>query len=129
MSAAELLADLNVGPNKPLGYLPCDTIRDLCHKNVHALQKELEAKGNKTLFLTFPAETDVVYNALYVWHEPSLKAKLESGREILEAVGLSTDCEDYVRKIALYSYLTHPVYGFIAETFGQPFRRPLSDRC
>ena len=123
---AELLDDLyKVGPQKPMGYLPLSTITQICRKTITGLQQELEERGMKTLIFYPGKDCNVGSGALYAWHEDTLKKKLEGGKDILAPVGLTTDCEDYVRKISRYDYYVHPVYGFIAETFGQPFRMPV----
>lgn len=122
-SKTELLNDLHqVGPAKPVGYLPLDTIENDCGANVAELQQLCEIKGLKTAIFSHK-ECETYSGALFVWHEAALQAMLEPQKLMLAAAGIKADCEDYIRKIAAKTYTSDPLYGFIAETFGQPFRK------
>lgn len=114
-----LLDDLlMVGIVKPLGYLPLSTITDICGCDADALERLLQHRGLGTIRLT--TGSLIRSGALYAWDEAQLGALLQRYARALNAVGLSTECKIYVGQIDRHHYLTNPVYGIIAESFGEP---------
>ena len=72
-----------VGPQKPLGYLPIETLIKTCKVSPESIEKELHEKGLKTLKLK-NEETNVVGGALYAYDENALQELLTTHQELLE---------------------------------------------
>lgn len=115
----DLIDDLlMVGIAKPLGYLPCDTVTNICGCDIDALERLLRQRGLATIRLT--EGSMIGSGALYAWDEAQLGALLQRHATALNAAGLSTVCVTYVRQIDRQHYLSNPVYGIIAESYGEP---------
>lgn len=118
-SAEELLADLrNVGPNKPMGYLPLDAIKRNCNTTPEALQSELCAKGLKA--------EELYHNphALVVWDEDALQSLLDKNQETLMASKWPTDANEFAEYIMQHSAPAYTVlFDVVADAFAD-YRSP-----
>ncbi len=112
-----LLDDLRlVGSHKPLGYLPIETLIDICHVDPEAFAKEMNARGLKTLRLN-REESAVWSGALYVYDEHSLSQHLESHRELLQSEGWPTEAEAFVRNLRVHAKTGTELFNVIADAF------------
>jgi hypothetical protein len=108
-----------VGPAKPIGYLPLDTIRDVLQTDPHALAHEAEANGLSAALLG-PDQCCIRSGALYVFHRQSLEALLQSSSSILSASRWPLDPDRFVARIACeWIDPAHPVAAVIRRTFGE----------
>lgn len=112
------LTDLtDVGPTKPLGYLPLQTLRGY-HIDLQQLEATLLARGLSVL-RTDPTESHIRSGALYAYHEPSLRALLERSARVLTVAAWPTEPTAFVQAV---DTLTAPrdteLYELVAEAFG-----------
>lgn len=110
----------NLGPHKPLGYLPIDTLSSYFHSDVQHEIERARQKGFKYLVLS-PKETDIGHEgALFIYDESSLKQLLEEHRETLVKGHWPTDPEAFTRKVA--SVFVHdgtPLREVVDRAFGE----------
>lgn len=121
----KLLNDLyQVGPQKPLGYLPIDTLIDICKVNPEHLEQELQNKGLKTLKLN-EKESNVAYHgALFTYDENALQKLLNEHHDVLEQAGWPSDSESFVRNLRIrVSNDNTPLFNLIADAFGDKKNR------
>jgi hypothetical protein len=112
----ELLRDLTeVGPSKPVGYLPLYTIKKFARTTPEALVAAAAARGLATAQFT-PAECRIKSGALYVYHRETLADLL---RASADAAGLPLEPDDFIARIAAVGFeRNHPAYPIIAAAFG-----------
>jgi len=116
---AKTLDDLRlVGPDKPVGYLPLDTLIDECQVNPLVLAAELRQKGLQTMILN--EETSGVHDrgALYAYDPLSLQALLDSNRQTLETAGWSTDPQAFILSLKDFVPQGTDLFDLIAAAFG-----------
>jgi hypothetical protein len=115
---AQILQDLRgVGPSKPLGYLPLDSITYDCAMRVQDLKKELEDSGLKVLELRAP-DTEIESGALYAYDDQALRDLLMRNRDILAAENWPTEPEAFILKLKTWIDTKTPLYDIIADAFG-----------
>jgi hypothetical protein len=88
---------LNVGSNKPMGYMPIQTLEESLDKDqIKDLIYELVFKG---LTITFADENEcaVVSGALYAWDQKALNTLLCKNKETLIKEGWPIEAEIFVR--------------------------------
>lgn len=115
----ELLNDLRlVGEEKPLGYLPIPTLREICGTDPQKMREELESKG--IVVVEFQEEEcRVAGGALYAYDRNVLGRLLESGKTILEKNGWPTDPDGFVRHLKVFGG-DPDLYHLIMRAFADP---------
>ncbi len=124
------LRDLTeVGPDKPVGYLPVETVM-LCGRSVEDMQSELQQKGLQTLLFS-ERDCNVFSGALYVWDEIALQNHLDCHGPILEAAGWPQETTEFIHRIATkYAPSATPLFDLIADAFADkdnPWRSDKSE--
>lgn len=88
-----------VGPQKPLGYLPRSTITDLCGETIAGAIAWAKQTGLR--WANFDAdECDINSGAIYVWHEAALASLLRAHAGLLAECGWPTDPASFVATVA-----------------------------
>ena len=110
---ASILASLDVGPHKAVGYLPLYTVRDLHKRDPQDLVAELHMRGRSVRI--FHADVcPIKSGALYAWDEAAVK-RISRGHWAGE-IG----ADEIVRMIAGKWFGPHHVFmPMIRELFGQ----------
>ncbi len=118
--------DLNVQKEKPMGYVSVDSLELL--KQVKSDQRNLEARGIKTLWVR-PGETRLFSDpVLYVWDEKSLQDLLTRNKQTLDSAGWPSMPEEFVRKvIQAYAPSGTALFDLIADAFGDKTNRMRSN--
>lgn len=100
-SVEELLNDLYlVGVKKSLGYLPLDTIENICSVRVETVINYAKTNNLKSI-LYKQGECDIGSGALYLFHEQMLIDVIRQHENVLRDAGVPTDsCENYVAFIS-----------------------------
>lgn len=114
----EILSDLkDVGPQKPLGYLPIDTLKDICGVDVEGFAETLRDKDLKTIVLSMK-ESRVGWNgALYAYHEDSLRKLLKEHEELLVKYGWPSEPEAFVRYLNNLAPPKTLLFDLVADAF------------
>jgi hypothetical protein len=108
-----------VGPAKPIGYLPLYTIRDILQMEPRALARDAQARGLSAALLG-PDRCCIKSGALYLFDRKSLEQLLQSSRQILSASRWPPDPEQFVARIAReWLDQAHPVTPVIRRAFGE----------
>jgi hypothetical protein len=108
-----------VGPAKPIGYLPLRTIRDVLQMDPHALAHQAEANGLSAV-LFGPDQCCIKSGALYVFDRRSLETLMQSSRSILSGNRWPLDPDQFVARIAReWIDPTHSVTPVIRRAFGE----------
>ena len=112
------LSDLTrVGPTKPMGYLPIETIRTR-GSDPEVLLHDLKAAGLSAVLLPF-GECHIGFEgALYAWHDETLKALLDSHREALD--GWPSEPRAFVLRVAR-EMVSHTRQRELYELIGRAF--------
>ncbi len=114
-----LLHDLmQVGPRKPIGYLPLYTVKELLRRDPEDIASEALALG-LTATQFGPDRCCIKTGALYVYHREALAELLRAKANVLAANGLPTDPNHFVALIAsVWFEPDHPIYPIIVAAFG-----------
>jgi hypothetical protein len=114
-----LLRDLTeVGPSKPVGYLPLYTLKKFVRTTPEALAAAAGARGLATAQFT-PANSRIKSGALYVYHREALADLLQANATTARAAGLPLEPDDFIARItAVWFEKNHPAYAVIAAAFG-----------
>jgi hypothetical protein len=108
-----------IGPAKPVGYLPLHTIRDILRIEPRVLAQDGAAKGLSAV-LFGPTQCCIKSGALYLFDRQSLELLLQSSRPILSASRWPLDPDQFVRRIAReWIEPGHPVVPVIRRAFGE----------
>src|SRR5215475_15344561 len=87
-----------VGPTKPVGYLPLYTIRDVLQMDPYALVQDARVNGlSATMF--GPDQCCIKSGALYVFDRQSLERLLRSSKLIVSASRWPLDPDQFVARI------------------------------
>ena len=105
-----------VGPQKPLGYLPIETLIKTCKVSPESIEEELHEKGLKTLKLQ-DEETNVVGGALYAYDENALQELLTTHQELLEKEGWPSENEPFIRHLIVHADQKTDLFNLIADAF------------
>lgn len=115
----KLLNDLyQVGPQKPLGYLPLDTLTDVCKVNPEKLEQELQSKGLKTIQLDENESRIAHKGALFAYDENALQQLLDKHCDILEKSGWPNTAEAFIRNLKIRVEAKTDLFDLIADAFG-----------
>ena len=115
----DLVQIRELGPNKPMGYLPVESLKHYYEVDVAAEIERAHTNGYRTIL--FPATETLMGSegALFVWHEEALQQLLARNRKFLEELGWSTNTESFVRHVAReWVPENTPLYNLIADAFG-----------
>ncbi len=114
----DFLHDLRaVGPEKPLGYLPVNTIVSVCQMPLVQMINELEQKQLVTRLFS-EKESRIFSGALYAYDEPSLQALLNRNRGQLVRAHWPFESDLFVERVAKISVsVASPVFDIIADAF------------
>jgi len=107
-----------VGPSKPIGYLPLQTIKDFVRKSPDAIATAATARGLATAQFG-PEKCCIKSGALYVYDRQALSKLLQSRFDAVSAAGLQLDPDRFVELIATVWFAEeHPARPIIADAFG-----------
>lgn len=113
----ELLNHLyEVWENKPVGYLPIQTLTNICQVSIDEISKKLEAKWLTVLQLD-QKESNVRSWALYAYHHDALRKLLLSKKGILITNKWPLDPDQFVRKLHIHA-TQQDLFNLIADAFG-----------
>lgn len=120
----DLLSDLyDVGSSKSLGYLPLDTLTEVCNISIQDIINYSDTKNLGYLVYT-QEESGIGSGAIFVYDEIMLLDILQTNREILIKAKIPTDnAIDYINYIVnvFVSEGKHPLaYKVIGKTFNDP---------
>ncbi len=108
-----------VGPSKPVGYLPLNTIENIARLDPGAVAAAAQARGLATERF-HPSVCCIKSGALYVYHREALAALLLANADAVHAAGLPLDPGDFVARIAsVWFEQNHPARPIIAIAFGE----------
>lgn len=109
----------DVGPNKPIGYLPLYTIRNFLKLNPKSVASDATARG--LVAIRFGAKDCAIKSgALYVYDEAALRNLLLGRQETLLNLGVPINPGAFVAFIAAnWLDQDHPARSVIAEAFGE----------
>jgi hypothetical protein len=118
--AAILSSLTQVGPTKPIGYLPLQTIRDILQVEPRTIEQEAEAKGLSTALFR-PGQCCIRSGALYLFDRSSLERLLRSSSPILSANDWPEEPDSFVKRVASewIDDQRHPVTRVIKLAFGE----------
>ena len=114
-----LLSSLSqVGPDKPIGYLPLYTLRDFAMVEPADVAADAAARGLVSAQFG-PQACCIKSGALYVYHHDALKKLLLVHAVTLAVANMSVEPKQFVAQIAAaWLEPSHPVLPIIAEAFG-----------
>ena len=109
----------DVGPSKPVGYLPLYTIRDFVKADFNDLTQDAAARGLVAVQFG-PAECCIKSGAFYVYHHDALAGLLSANSEVLLALRVPTEPALFVAYIAaVWLEDSHPACPIVAKAFGE----------
>jgi hypothetical protein len=115
---ALLLSLTEVGPSKPIGYLPLYTITDIAQLSPEAIGAAATARGLAVAQFG-PDACCIKSGALYVYDRKALAKLLQARAEASSLAGLPLDPDRFVAHIATVWYAEdHPALPIIASAFG-----------
>jgi hypothetical protein len=112
---------LEVGPDKPLGYLDCPTIWDSGYE-LPTLVRQLTARGLRTYFMP-PSPEHFPHGALYVYDPEALQALLDEHRDILRDESWPEDAPTFVQWVSerfVDGHRHKALYRLIGVAFNDP---------
>ncbi|SEI14033.1 hypothetical protein SAMN05216228_102789 [Rhizobium tibeticum] len=119
MRSAILRSLTLVGPSKPVGYLPINTIKRFLDTTPKALAAAAARRGLASAHFT-TRNTGIQSGALYVYDCDALERLLDEQAEAVAAAGLPLNADMFVAHIAAVFYDTgHPAHRIIAAAFGE----------
>jgi len=108
-----------VGPTKPVGYLPLDTIRNVVRQSPEAVAASANVRGLMAVQFG-PDICCIKSGALYVYDRESLARLLRAEADAVAHAGLPSDPDRFVAHIAAVWYAEdHPACQIIASAFGE----------
>ena len=115
-----LLDDLlNVGSDKPMGYLPLSTLRDVCdNDSLQGVLCILVLKG-LTVVSVPEGECTVAEGALWVWDHKALGRLLWANQGMLYREKWPVDADAFARRVMVdHAERFTPLFTLIADAFG-----------
>jgi hypothetical protein len=108
-----------VGPAKPIGYLPLRSIRRLLRLELEGVLSGAKIRGLAAMKFG-PAACCVKSGALYLYHREALAKLLRERASAVSAAGLPVEPDDFVAHIAaVWFEENHPALPIIAAAFGR----------
>jgi hypothetical protein len=119
-----LLSSLtDVGPVKPVSYLPLYTITDFAQLSPEAIAADAKARGLAVAQFG-PDMCCIKSGAFYVYDSKALASLLQAQADGVSNAGLPHDPNHFVAHIAAVWYAEdHPAYRIIASAFGEAEKR------
>ena len=107
---------LDIGPDKPLGYLPLFTLRDLCMVDPIEVAEYLRQRGLET------REWDQSFchvgsGALYAYDRRSLQILLDRNLKVLNEAGWPNQADDFVVQVATTCVEQPHLFDLVADAF------------
>ena len=116
---ALLRSRTEVGPTKPVGYLPLYTIEEFVQLTPEAVAAAATARDLATAQFG-PAACCIKSGALYVYDRKALASLLEESADAIIAAGVPSDPDHFVAHIATVWFdKDHPAHPIIARAFGE----------
>jgi hypothetical protein len=109
----------HVGPRKPLGYLPIDTLTRLCGQDLLATFARCQAQGNQSRWFS-ERECQVGSGALYVWHPPSLNLLLKEELATLRKFRVPVTPNAFVQAVAQLHFNAPKMQRIVGLAFADP---------
>jgi len=110
---------LEVGPTKPVAYLPLYTIEEFVQMTPEAIVAAATARGLATAQFG-PTTCCIKSGALYVYDREALAGLLQESADTIASAGLPSDPDRFVARIAAVWFdMAHPAYPLIARAFGE----------
>jgi hypothetical protein len=107
-----------VGPNKPIGYLPLYMLRDFVMVEPSDVAADAATRGLASAQFG-PEACCIKSGALYIYHHDALSELLHAHADTLAAANMSVDPGQFVTQIAAeWLEPSHPVYAIISKAFG-----------
>jgi hypothetical protein len=94
-----LESHLKVGPQKPVSYLPINTIENVIGIAIPVYVSMIESSGNKSIVFKSD-ECCIKSGAVYAYSERDLVDVLNINRERLSDHGWPADVDNFIRRIA-----------------------------
>jgi hypothetical protein len=108
-----------VGPEKPVGYLPLNTLVNFAEVEPARVSAEAIARGIAAVQFG-PDECCIQSGALYLYDPQALGRLLQAHADTLAATGMPTEPEPFIAQIAaVWIEADHPAYRIIAKAFGE----------
>lgn len=125
----EVMRDLrDVGPAKPMGYLPIRGITRFCGIPLAEAIADVQARGLAWRVVGEPPASSVASGALYVWDRAALGALLDANRDILMIADWPLDPDVFVAKVdrvTVHEEVFPALYELIGAAFADDrFRDP-----
>lgn len=117
----------DVGPNKPMGYLPKNTITELAKEDINSVIEQLKAKNLTTFIIEEDQGSHVVSGALYAYDRQALANLLQDNLEIVHKVDWPSDPDEFAKKVAVEFVSDPELFRLIAYGFADPrpeYQRP-----
>jgi hypothetical protein len=109
----------DVGPSKPIGYLPLYTIKEFLRSSPEILAADAATRGLATAQFAKDA-CCIKSGAFYLYHQAALGDLLRENVATVRVAGLPLDPDEFVAHIAANWYDTgHPAHPLIATAFGE----------
>jgi hypothetical protein len=115
-----------VGPDKPVGYLPLDTIESYLGKNVDEVAEYLRSKGLEVRIFTGP-EWPGFNGSLYAYNKIALQKLLDENKQILIAADWPIVADEFVANLKVNARIGTPIYKVIAKSFADKFTEGLEE--
>ncbi len=109
-----------VGPMKPVGYLPIETIEDYIGKNLEAVIRHMKRKGLEVKIFTGKGWPGF-RGSLYVYDKVTLQKLLDDNKQVLVDANWPTTADDFVANLKKMEHAGTPIYKLIAKTFADKF--------
>jgi hypothetical protein len=107
-----------VGPSKPVSYLPLQTVMDILRLSPEAVAAAAAARG-LAMAQFGPDRCCIKSGALYVYDRQALGKLLQSRVDAISAAGLPLDPDRFVERIAAVWFTEeHPAHPIVVEAFG-----------
>lgn len=114
----DILSDIyNVGSQKPLGYLPIDTLEDICGVKLAKAEEDLKMIGLKTLRLNRFQSRVADRGALYVYDHDTLAQLLSDNITTLNEYGWPHEPESFIRMLKISVPEKNKLYDLIADAY------------
>lgn len=108
-----------VGPAKPIGYLPLDTIRNFVKLSPDAIANEARTRGLVTVQFG-PDACCIKSGAFYVYDREALGRLLQAQAGLVAVAGLPREPDRFVAHIAAVWYAEdNPACRIIGAAFGE----------
>jgi len=111
----------DVGPSKPVGYLPLYTIEKFLRSTPETLAAAAGTRGLATAQFA-QAACCIKSGAFYAYHRDALNNLLQENADAVRVAGLPLDPDDFVAHIAAIWYeKSHSAHPIIAAAFGERY--------